>query len=83
MVELTVSAVARLIGGETGNEVKPRDISQLFYDRKLREDLAPTCKPQNRFKIGVLRLVNTTLTTLPLHCGTAGCRFEPCKVQFI
>ena len=35
MQQLTVSEAAREL------EARPRDISQLFYQRKLRDDLAP------------------------------------------
>lgn len=38
---MSVSSCARLINEQFGFSVKPRDISRLFYDRQLRDDLAP------------------------------------------
>ena len=38
---LTASAAARELSGQLGQEVRPRDISLLFYFRELRDDLAP------------------------------------------
>lgn len=37
----TVSDVARMLSEELGTEVRPRDISDLFYERKLSESLGP------------------------------------------
>ena len=38
---LTVSGVARDLSGTLGLDVGPRDISDLFYKRLLRDDLCP------------------------------------------
>jgi hypothetical protein len=38
---LTVSDAAREFTAALGQEVKPRDISTLFYQRALRDDLCP------------------------------------------
>ena len=38
---LIVSEAARELTEVLGEQVKPRDISQLFYDRELRDDLCP------------------------------------------
>jgi hypothetical protein len=38
---LTVSDVARALSDQLGVEVGPRDISDLFYTRLLRDDLCP------------------------------------------
>lgn len=41
MAPLTVSDAARELAATLGQEVKPRDISTLFYQRELRDDLCP------------------------------------------
>lgn len=41
MPYMIVSEVARAIQGATGESVNPRDISTLFYQRALRDDLCP------------------------------------------
>lgn len=38
---LSVSGVAKLIASETGHMVRPRDITLLFYNGELRDDLCP------------------------------------------
>jgi hypothetical protein len=38
---LTVSDVARALGEKYRRVVRPRDISDLFYRRELREDVCP------------------------------------------
>lgn len=38
---LTVSDAARRISETTQSEVRPRDISTLFYERIVRDDLCP------------------------------------------
>lgn len=38
---MTVSEVARQISRQTGTDIRPRDISDLFYSRDLPETLAP------------------------------------------
>jgi len=38
---LTVSDAARIIGEKHGVVIRPRDISLLFYQRDLRDDLCP------------------------------------------
>lgn len=38
---LTVSEAARELSGTCGGVVRPRDISDLFYQRELRDDLCP------------------------------------------
>lgn len=38
---LTVSDVARQLSTKLGRVILPRHISQLYYDRELRDDLCP------------------------------------------
>ena len=38
---MTVSDVARELSGRLGMDVGPRDITDLFYKRLLRDDLCP------------------------------------------
>ena len=38
---LSVSQAARRLSEELGRDIRPRDISLLFYHRELRDDLAP------------------------------------------
>ena len=38
---VTVSEAAREIGADFGEDVPPRSISDLFYQRRLRDDLCP------------------------------------------
>lgn len=38
---LSVSDAARELSQELREEVRPRDISRLFYERDLRDDLCP------------------------------------------
>lgn len=37
----SVSGAARELSAQIGAEIRPRDISQLFYQRLLRDDLCP------------------------------------------
>lgn len=37
----TVSQVARLLTESTGAIINPRDVSNLLYDREVRDDLCP------------------------------------------
>lgn len=39
--QLSVSDAARALTEETGQQIRPRDITLLFYYRELRDDLAP------------------------------------------
>jgi hypothetical protein len=41
MVQLTVSDAARELAATLRQAVRPRDISTLFYERELRDDLCP------------------------------------------
>ena len=38
---LSVSDVARELTDQFGQDIRPRDISRLLYDRELRDDLCP------------------------------------------
>ena len=38
---VTVSEAAREIGARNGEDIPPRSISDLFYQRRLRDDLCP------------------------------------------
>ncbi|MBX7073100.1 MAG: hypothetical protein K1X71_08115 [Pirellulales bacterium] len=38
---LTVSDVARQLSNKLGRVILPRHISQLYYDRQLRDDICP------------------------------------------
>jgi hypothetical protein len=41
VVQLTVSDAARDLTAKLGQDIKPRDISTLFYQRTLRDDICP------------------------------------------
>lgn len=62
---MTVSEAARHISDMTGANITPRHISELFYNRKLRDDLAPI--------VGGRRLIpNTMLDAILIELRRAG-----------
>jgi hypothetical protein len=58
---LTVSDVARALSQELGVAVGPRDISDLFYKRLLRDDLCPIVGGRRLIPRGYLPEILETL----------------------
>jgi hypothetical protein len=55
--EISVSDAARRLAGEIGRVIAPREITLLFYDRVLPDDLAP-------IRCGRRRIDPSTLPTI-------------------
>lgn len=58
---LTVSDAARQLSEEHNTTVKPRDISTLFYQRELRDDLCPIVGGRRLIPPSYLRFVAMAL----------------------
>lgn len=54
---LTVSDASRRLSEQLGEEVKPRAISTLFYQRELRDDLCPIVGGRRLIPVDYLPLI--------------------------
>jgi hypothetical protein len=66
-VHLTVSEVARLLG------VRPRDVSDLFYQRRLSDDLCPVIGGRRLIPRTYVPAVEAALSERSRHGGDS-CR---------
>lgn len=58
---VTVSEVARLLAVELGGEIRPREISDLFYQRTLAEQLGPLVGGRRMIALNDLPLVKAAV----------------------
>jgi len=58
---LSVSDVARRLSNEAGREVRPREITLLFYDRVLSDRLAPIQNGRRRIATADLPVIAKAL----------------------
>ena len=73
---LSVSDAARELSEEVGVDILPRDISRLFYDRQLRDDLCPIIGGRRVIPRGYLQVILMALRRHNLIRPNGG--FTPC-----
>jgi hypothetical protein len=61
MPHISVSEAARKIGHQVGRDVRPKDISELFYRRQLRDDLCPVVSGRRLIPLDYLPLIVAAL----------------------